>query len=197
MRQARAGLVVAAIAVVSILFGLRSILARDRSVRNLEIFTEMAYSAGYESMSPNPHFPDGKTIQPVMPGVVVRGNEAFRYAPTPEDAERAGRDLLNPFAAGDAAALARGAVVYGRFCVVCHGGDGAGRGTVVERGMIPPPSLLAVRALEMKDGQMLHVLTLGQGNMASYAAQIEPEDRWKAILHVRKLQAPAPAEGGR
>jgi hypothetical protein len=25
-------------------------------------------------------------------------------------------------------------------------------------------------------------------NMASYAVQVRPEDRWKAILHVRALQ---------
>jgi hypothetical protein len=40
----------------------------------------------------------------------------------------------------------------------------------------------------MRDGQMFHVLTKGQGNMPSYAVQVAPEDRWKAILHVRTLQ---------
>jgi len=36
---------------------------------------------------------------------------------------------------------------------------------------------------------MFHLLSFGQGNMASYAAQISREDRWKVILYVRELQA--------
>jgi mono/diheme cytochrome c family protein len=42
----------------------------------------------------------------------------------------------------------------------------------------------------MKDGQMFHVLTYGQGNMPSFAAQLSREDRWNVILHVRMLQKP-------
>lgn len=179
----------AIVVVVGLLLGLDSLLAGDPRRRNFEIFTEMAYSAAYESMSPNPSFPGGLTQQPLVEGVVPRGFEPFRYAPTPEDAARAGVDLVNPVAADDRPALARGARLYAVHCAVCHDAGGLGRGTVVERGMIPPPSLLAVRALEMKDGQMFHIVTMGQGNMASYAAQIEPEDRWKVIRHVRTLQA--------
>ena len=54
--------------------------------------------------------------------------------------------------------------------------------------MLPPPSFLAARAMEMPDGQMFHVLTLGQGNMPTFAAQLEPDDRWRVILHLRKVQ---------
>lgn len=187
LRQAKP--LVAAIVVVVFLLGLDSLLAGDPRRRNLEIFTEMAYSAAGESMSESPSLPGGTTQQPLVPGVVPRGFEPFRYAPTPEDAARAGRELANPVAADDAAALARGARLYAVHCAVCHDAGGLGRGKVVERGMIGPPSLLAVRALEMKDGEMFHIVTLGQGNMASYAAQIEPADRWKVIRHVRALQA--------
>ena len=73
-------------------------------------------------------------------------------------------------------------------CVVCHGGDGGGQGPVVLRGMPPPPSFMAARALEIGDGEMFHVLTRGQGNMASYAAQFSEADRWKVIRYVRQLQ---------
>jgi mono/diheme cytochrome c family protein len=52
----------------------------------------------------------------------------------------------------------------------------------------PPPSLVAGRALTLKDGQIFHILTYGQNNMASYASQIDREDRWRAILYVRSLQ---------
>jgi hypothetical protein len=52
----------------------------------------------------------------------------------------------------------------------------------------PPPSFLAEKTLKMKDGQMFHVVTYGQGNMAAYAGQVPPEDRWAVILHLRQLQ---------
>ena len=96
--------------------------------------------------------------------------------------------VSSPFAADDAAALARGRKLYGVYCVLCHDPGGNGQGTVVRHGMLPPPSLHAVRAAQMTDGQMFHILTYGQGNMASYAAQLTREERWQAILYVLMLQ---------
>ena len=55
-----------------------------------------------------------------------------------------------------------------------------------------PPSLVAPKARELPDGRIFHIATFGQGNMPSHAAQIEPEDRWKAVMWVRQLQAAAP-----
>ena len=54
--------------------------------------------------------------------------------------------------------------------------------------MLPPPFLTAARATQMADGEMFHILTYGQGNMASYAAQLTREERWMVIRHVRSLQ---------
>jgi mono/diheme cytochrome c family protein len=45
----------------------------------------------------------------------------------------------------------------------------------------------------MKDGQLVHVLTYGQGNMASFASQLALDQRWRVIAYVRDLQAKAPA----
>jgi hypothetical protein len=38
---------------------------------------------------------------------------------------------------------------------------------------------------------MYHLITLGQNNMPSYAAQVMRDDRWKVILFIRSLQAAA------
>jgi mono/diheme cytochrome c family protein len=64
---------------------------------------------------------------------------------------------------------------------------------VTKQGVPPPPSLLAERALRMADGQMYHIITFGQGNMAAYASQVEREDRWRVINYVRELQKEATA----
>ena len=54
--------------------------------------------------------------------------------------------------------------------------------------MLPPPSLHALRATQMPDGELFHVLTYGQGNMPAYAAQMTRDERWMVLLHVRDLQ---------
>jgi mono/diheme cytochrome c family protein len=91
--------------------------------------------------------------------------------------------------AGDVRARERGAFVYQQFCLICHGKQGGkGDGPVMKRGMPPSPSLVDENAVEMKDGQMFHVITYGQKTMAAHAALLSRDDRWKVILHVRSLQ---------
>ncbi|MBK9967656.1 MAG: cytochrome c [Holophagales bacterium] len=110
----------------------------------------------------------------------------FEYGSGPEEARRAGVELRNPFVAGPES-LARGKQVYDTVCTVCHGPKGEGDGPII--GRFPnPPSLLAPHAQGLPDGQIVHVITRGQGIMPSHAAQVLLEDRWKAVLYVRQLQ---------
>jgi mono/diheme cytochrome c family protein len=179
-----ATLVTAALA-VGVLFAARLVLVRDMSQRNADYFPDMAYSPAAKSQG----VIDGEpTDRGLVAGVVPRGALPFRYGPGPDEAKRAGVELTNPFRADDAAATARGAEVFRVWCAPCHGAGGEGDGAVVARGMVKPPSLLADRARGIRDGEAFHILTMGQNNMASYAAQVPPDDRWKAILHVRVLQ---------
>jgi mono/diheme cytochrome c family protein len=187
-----AGFVWTALGTSVLLFGLHTLVQSDPRVRNVEIFTEMAYSTAAESFAANAALPAGCVLQSLVPGVVPRGRTPFLYGEGAEEAQRAGRELDNPFAATDTAALRRGAEVYALSCVLCHDAAGSGQGTIVKRGMVPPPSLSGARAVEMKDGEMFHIITRGQGNMPGHAAQILPEDRWKAILWVRELQEGEP-----
>jgi molybdopterin-containing oxidoreductase family membrane subunit len=165
---------------------------RDVGAPNYEFLPEaqMAQSPAYDSFAPNPRFADGLTLRTPPPGTVVRGSTPLHYLPTLEDAVRAGDELKNPFRPGDAARRERGAAVFANYCQVCHGPLGQGNGPVTQGGFPPPASLLADRAVRMKDGQMFHVLAYGQGNMASFAAQLSEDDRWSVILHVRVLQGP-------
>jgi mono/diheme cytochrome c family protein len=94
----------------------------------------------------------------------------------------------------DPRALERGAFLFRNYCQMCHGPEGKGDGPMMQRGMPPSASLLAENAVQMQDGQLFHVLTYGQRNMSSHAAQLSREDRWKVILHVRALQLKAAGE---
>ena len=161
----------------------------DQEVRNYEIMPNMVESIARDGQSTNDLREVGILIDFRPPeGSIARGYQPLGFAATPEGALLAGGELESPIAIDDATALTRGAKVFGTFCAVCHGPGGLGDGGVTKRGVPPPPSLLLPHALEMKDGQMFHLISLGQGNMASYASQVERIDRWRAIRYVRSLQ---------
>ncbi len=171
----------------------------DPAARAYEFAPQMAHSPRYGAFSPNPNFDDGQTLRLPEPGTIPRGLRPLGYGATPAEAARAGQELHSPIAAGDSTAEARGAVVFANFCQPCHGARGLGDGVVAQRGFPPPPSLIAPHALELPDGRMFHILSYGQGNMASYASQLSRDDRWKVIRHVRTLQGAAvpPVAGAR
>lgn len=160
---------------------------------NWDIFPDMQYSPASGALGTNTVFADGRTWQPSPDGTIARGETRLDYAATPADAIRAGEELTNPIAPGDAAALARGAAVFRVNCAMCHGPQGVGDGPATKRGVPPPPSLLTGKSMQMKDGQLMHILTYGQGNMAPFAAQLSLEDRWQVIALVRDMQAKAAA----
>lgn len=192
--RGRLNLALLALLVALLLTG--AMAKRDTSVPNVEFLPEMVRTSRWNAYSANPFFADGKTLQSPAPGTIPRGKIPLPYAKTEADATRAGRELRNPFAATDAVALARGAVVYQNFCLPCHGATGAGDGPVVRRGY-PAPTRSEV---PLSDGEMFHVITYGRGNMASYAAQVSREDRWRAILFIRaqeqKVRETAAKAGG-
>ena len=161
---------------------------RDYSRPHLVFLPDMAYGESYSAFAENPNLPGDMTLQTPPEGTVARGYLPMRYEATPEDAERAGRELLAPFPLDDPAVRERGAFVYAAFCQQCHGAGGLGDGLVARRGFPPPPSLLAEHALDLADGQIFHILTFGQGNMPSHAALLSRDDRWKVISHIRSLQ---------
>lgn len=161
---------------------------RDYRYPNVEFMPNMVASVPFDTFAPNPNFADGKTLQTPPPGTIPYGMLPFSFQATPPDALRAGLKLANPYANNDQAARDRGSVVYLRSCLPCHGSAGAGDGLVTKRGFPPPPALFAEHAINMKDGQLFHIITHGQGNMPGHAAQVALDDRWRVVLHVRQLQ---------
>jgi mono/diheme cytochrome c family protein len=165
----------------------------DPARLNYEFLPQMAHAPRYNAFAPDPNFPDDKTLQVPPQGTIARGYMPLHYAATPQDALRAGEELKSPVDLTSQRSRERGSAVFANYCAVCHGAGGAGNGTVTQRGVPPPPSLLAEHALKIKEGQMFHILSFGQNNMPSYASQLSREDRWNAIAYVRTLQARVPA----
>jgi mono/diheme cytochrome c family protein len=161
-------------------------LSRDSAARNREFPTQMQYSPAYRTQTANPVLPNRMTLQTPVAGTIRRGFMPFHYGATPEEATRAGKELTNPFQPTPEN-LERGKYVYANQCVVCHGATGAGDGPVIPK-YPNPPSYQIEKSKALADGAMFHVITLGKNNMPSHAAQVAPEDRWKVILYIRKLQ---------
>lgn len=176
------------LAILILLIAVNVFAPRDFSRPNMEIFSEMVRTPAYYALSVNPNFRQGTTYQVPPRGTIPRNRLPLHYAATDEDALIAGRDLTNPFAADDPAALERGRHVFQTYCITCHGASGNGDGPVTMRGFPPPPPFASGKSREMPDGGLFHILTYGKGNMPSHAGLVSRDDRWKAILHVRQLQ---------
>jgi mono/diheme cytochrome c family protein len=81
--------------------------------------------------------------------------------------------------------LISGEELYNTFCVVCHGINGEGDGTVPATGKYPsPPAYNNLQA-----GYIYNVITQGKNAMSSYAYQLTPNERWLVVAYIQDIQA--------
>lgn len=176
------------------LAGLRGMGGGARGERNVELFPDMARTARSNAFSSNTVLPGHMTMQPPVAGT-VRIDAADWAVMTPprtheKDYEPKGSESMdNPFAGKGAAVEARGKLMYETYCSPCHGNSGIGDGPVTTRGYPEPPNLIEGGASGMSDLDVYRVITFGGTEMPAYAVQMAPSDRWKAILHLRTMQA--------
>jgi mono/diheme cytochrome c family protein len=180
---------------VFLVFWLANLYAcnRDRNNPGWDYFPDMFYSTAYETNSKNPNFEDGLTMRTPVPGTIPRDFTPFEYTNDAESRVRAGKELLNPIMPTPETLL-RGKLVYTTFCVGCHGISGEGDGHLFTSGLYPlkPLSISGNNAAKLKDGEIFHTITLGIRSMGAHGSQIRPEDRWKLVLYIRKLQGEEP-----
>ena len=74
-----------------------------RNTAGWQYFDDMAKSPAYETYTPNPNFPDGKTMQPPVPGTIPREMIPYPYEKTEEDRLMAANNLINPLELNDQA----------------------------------------------------------------------------------------------
>jgi cytochrome c1 len=171
------------------LYFILSACNRNRNNPGWDYFPDMFYSTAYETNSINPNFENGLTMRVPVPGTVPRDFTPFEYTNDPESRIKAGLELVNPILSTPESLL-RGELVYTTFCIGCHGTKGEGDGRLFTSGLYPmkPLTLAGNSAVKLKDGEIFHTITLGIRSMGAHGSQIRPEDRWKLILYIRKLQ---------
>lgn len=153
--------------------------------RSYEYMPDMARGPAYKAFAPNTATRDGLTLQHTVSGTIPRGYVPFHYGPGEQEAERAGRELRNPYRPTPVT-LEEGHALFQTYCQVCHGEYGKGDGPISSK--IPtPPSYLSDRLMQFPPGRIFHVITLGTNKMPSYAGQLKSDERWKIVTYVHTV----------
>ena len=149
---------------------------------------DMDVSRAYDTYSENPVFEDGKTLREPVEGTIPRGYTPYPYIKDDLDLAEAGKNLVNPFEPTEEI-VARGQVLFTRYCSHCHGpkGDGQGKLFTSKRFLLPPGNLTSEKTKNRPDGEIYHIITVGYGGMPAHGSQILPDDRWKIIHYVREV----------
>ncbi len=151
-----------------------------------ELRKKMYDQPRYKTYAESDFFEDGSSARPKVEGTVARGylradSHFYRGLIDGEYAEDIPLDVSYEL-------LLRGKQRYEIFCSVCHDPAGYGNGMIVQRGFKRPEPFHSDRMRGMPNGYYFDVISNGFGMMASYAYQIEPEDRWAIVAYIRALQ---------
>lgn len=148
--------------------------------------TEDGHGEYYNS---NPHNPYGMTMRKPAPNTVPRNKQGYLPYRIPKDSlAYAAKTLMSPIDSADArVALKEGKVLYGRYCLHCHGAKGEGNGLVAEK-YPGVANLKGVAYQNITEGHIFHVITWGKGLMGAHGSQVSPEDRWKIAKFVKSIQ---------
>ena len=147
---------------------------------------DMHVQPKYLPYEPTDFFGDGRSERQPVPGTVARGQLRL------DELMYSGREngvvadkFPFPMTKAD---LDRGRERYNVYCTPCHDYTGTGRGMIVQRGFPQPPSYHIQRLRDAPAGHFFEVITNGFGAMYSYAARVEPADRWRIAAYIRVLQ---------
>jgi hypothetical protein len=147
---------------------------------------DMHVQPKYLPYEPTDFFGDGRSERQPVPGTVARGQLRL------DELMFTGREngvvvdkFPFPISKAD---LDRGRERFNVYCTPCHDYTGTGRGMIVQRGFPQPPSYHIQRLRDAPAGHFFEVMTNGFGAMYSYAARVEPADRWRIAAYIRVLQ---------
>ncbi|MBI2281508.1 MAG: cytochrome c [Bacteroidetes bacterium] len=132
----------------------------------------------------HPEMKDKISAMLPVKGTIPRGFTPYPYENTPEGYELAGANLKNPLVYNEQV-VKEGEVLFGMFCVHCHGTTGQGDGILVQREKFPPLPVKFAPGLAIPEGKMFHSITYGRNLMGAHASQLTKEERWKLVLFIR------------
>ncbi|HZX95780.1 MAG TPA: cytochrome c, partial [Myxococcales bacterium] len=140
----------------------------------------------FRPFASNSQYEDGRAMRQPPAGTVPRERQTMR----PEITQ--GRDRTGMVVSAIPIQLTRQVLEQGRtrfeiHCAVCHGLAGDGVSPVAtQMSLRPPPNLHRLR--NPSPGHLFQVVSEGFGLMASYAAELAPEERWAVVAYVEALR---------
>ena len=109
---------------------------------------------------------------------------AIYYPETVEDAEA---QLKNPLVASEHN-LEKGKKIYDTYCIVCHGADAKGGGSLTSA-YPAAPDITTSDYSSRGDGFFYYRITFGAALMPGYGHSIIEKERWQTVQYLRTLQS--------
>lgn len=132
-------------------------------------------------------YSDGSAMRLPVPGTVAQGylNDDVAYL--------TGKDEKGNFVKSVPVSITRSLLKRGQerfdiYCSPCHSRLGDGKGIMITRGYLPPPTFHDERMRKLPEGHIFDVISHGIRNMPSYGHQISVSDRWAIVAYMRALQ---------
>jgi mono/diheme cytochrome c family protein len=150
--------VVAIIVMELFAYNIFSVPFQDQMVDQISV----AYEQGPRQVAP-------AAAVPVQGPVLIAGQPASEpIPPSPES-------------------LQRGQVLFGIDCALCHGQGGTGNGPLAKYFQPAPADLTSQRIRRLPDDALFLAITEGRGEMPSLAENLDVDQRWDVVNHVRTL----------
>lgn len=159
----------------------------DKSKPNFELIQDMMESPAVKPQEYDANSPQNSGMRVPPEHTQARGFTPYKYATDIEGAAK----QVNPLAGNMSDEVLRvGQKFYTIQCSLCHGaqGEGGAQNSIGEKMMLKPPVLVNDKIKGWTDGQIYHVITVGQGLMGSYASAIPEKHRWQVVNYIRHLQ---------
>jgi mono/diheme cytochrome c family protein len=159
----------------------------DHSKPNYDLIQDMMESPAIKPQEFDENSPNHSGMRVPPEGTQPVGFIPYRYAKDLEGAAKNQNPLAGQYTEET---LKTGLKYYSTNCAICHGdkGEGGAKSSIGEKMSLPPPSLLSEKINKWTDGQIYHVITMGQGVMGPYASHIPQKYRWQVVNYIRHLQ---------
>ncbi|GLI36242.1 c-type cytochrome [Desulforhabdus amnigena] len=126
-----------------------------------------------------------KTVIPEMPEGTIPTRGGIEIARKSDP-----KTLQNPLILSQES-VARGKTGYETYCLMCHGPNADGNGTVGQSFHPLPTDLRDPKVQAQTDGEIFYKLSFGAKRQPPLAYTIAEEDRWAIVHFIRSLKSPS------
>jgi len=101
------------------------------------------------------------------------------------------QQIQNPMK-GDGGTVPRGQKLFQRYCVPCHGLEGAADGRLAQRLAYKPANLTLEQMSRLADGEIFWKVSKGRKPMPAFEQVLSQRERWDIVSYVRTLVRSTP-----